>query len=40
MLKKVDFVSFTKCVATAANLTLEQISNEAIKDYLHTWAKK
>lgn len=39
MLKKVNFVDFTKCVATAANLPLERISNEAIKEYLHTWAK-
>lgn len=39
MLKKVDIPNFTKAIAVFSNLKLNEISDDVIKDYLHTWAK-
>lgn len=39
MLKKVNIVDFTKCIAEFSGYKLNEISDEVIKNYLLTWAK-
>ena len=39
MLKMVNIVDFTKCIAQFSGLKLSSIKDEVIKDYLLTWAK-
>ena len=39
MLKSVNIPDFTKCIAEFSGLSMEEIDDEMIKEYLLTWAK-
>ena len=39
MLKSVNIPDFTKCIAEFSGLSMREIDDEMIKEYLLTWAK-
>lgn len=39
MLRMVNIPDFTKCISIFSGLSMDDIDDETIKDYLHTWAK-
>ena len=39
MLKEVNIIEFTKCIAQYSGLNIQEVNDDVIKEYLLTWAK-